>query len=56
LKKPFIIENKVISVSTAVGISIYPKDGTDARMLLKNADSTMYIKKKDHQHGYQFYN
>jgi diguanylate cyclase (GGDEF)-like protein len=51
----FLIENNEISITTSIGISIYPDDGTEAGTLLKNADSAMYHAKKNGRNSYQFY-
>ena len=42
-------------VNTSIGVSIYPKDGTDAETLIKNADTAMYQAKEDGHHGLQFF-
>lgn len=36
-----------LQVTTSIGISIYPSDGTDAEALLKSADEAMYQAKRD---------
>jgi diguanylate cyclase (GGDEF)-like protein/PAS domain S-box-containing protein len=42
-------------VSASVGISLYPQDGEDADMLLRNADAAMYKAKDEGKNGFQFY-
>jgi diguanylate cyclase (GGDEF)-like protein len=44
-----------VSVTTSIGISVFPQDGTTAEMLLKNADSAMYQAKDSGRNNYQFY-
>ena len=43
------------SVGTSIGISIFPRDGTDATELLQNADIAMYSVKTSGKGGYRFY-
>jgi diguanylate cyclase (GGDEF)-like protein/PAS domain S-box-containing protein len=42
---PFRLETKELSVTTSVGVSIFPKDGTDTDTLIKHADIAMYCSK-----------
>lgn len=51
---PFVIKNYPISISTSIGISLYPVDGSDAETLLKNADNAMYYIKAHNGNNYQF--
>ena len=44
-----------VSVTTSIGISLYPQDGQNATALLKNADSAMYQAKDSGRNNYQFY-
>nr|WP_297354535.1 EAL domain-containing protein [uncultured Caldimonas sp.] len=44
-----------LSVSTSIGIAVYPQDGDDAHALIKNADAAMYHAKKRGRNNYQFY-
>ncbi|MBN1603471.1 MAG: EAL domain-containing protein [Chitinispirillaceae bacterium] len=43
--KPFIIQNVEFFVSASVGVSVFPVDGEDAQVLVKNADIAMYSAK-----------
>jgi diguanylate cyclase (GGDEF)-like protein len=54
LASPFEIDGQDIYVSTSIGISIYPADGTDVSTLLRRADTAMYRAKRG-SGGYQFY-
>lgn len=44
-----------ITVTASLGISIYPRDGSDAEALLKNADAAMYQAKEAGRNSYFFY-
>ncbi len=49
------LEGKQISVTSSIGISVFPEDGNDAETLLKHADSAMYHAKQRGRNTYQFY-
>ncbi len=55
LKEPFIIAGSEIHITTSIGISLYPEDGTDPQTLLKNADTAMYRAKAQGKNKYRFY-
>jgi diguanylate cyclase (GGDEF)-like protein/PAS domain S-box-containing protein len=42
VSKPIDLDVQEISVSSSVGIAIFPHDGTDAETLIRNADTAMY--------------
>jgi len=48
-------EGHDVSVTTSIGISVFPQDGESAGVLLKNADSAMYQAKDSGRNNYQFY-
>ena len=45
-----------LNVSTSVGISVYPSDGSDIEALIKNADIAMYHAKDKGCNRFQFFN
>ncbi len=53
--KPFLIDTHQLVVTTSIGIAVYPHDGTDEDILLKNADSAMYRAKQAGRARYQLY-
>ncbi len=55
MRKPFVLDGKDISVTTSIGIALYPDDGTDAALLLKNADTAMYQAKQNGRDNAQAY-
>lgn len=55
LKRPFLIDGHSIKITISTGISVYPKDGTTAEVLLKNSDASMYRAKEMGRNNYQFY-
>jgi diguanylate cyclase (GGDEF)-like protein/PAS domain S-box-containing protein len=55
-QRPFRLETKELSVTTSVGVSIFPRDGSDTDMLIKNADIAMYCSKGLGRNKYTCYN
>lgn len=55
IEKPLKINQKTIRASTSVGITFYPDDGTDAGLLMQNADRAMYAAKEMGGGTYAFY-
>ena len=44
-----------VSVTTSIGISLYPIDGQDPEILVKKADGAMYRAKQRGKNQYHFY-
>jgi len=55
MRRPFQLHGHEIYVSTSIGVSIYPQDGVDAEVLLKNADIAMYQAKDKGRDNLQLY-
>ncbi len=55
LEKPFFIGGQELDISASIGIAIFPNDGNDSEMLLKNADVAMYHAKAAGKNAYKFY-
>jgi len=55
-QEPIQIDNHTLYISSSIGISTYPHDATNARDLLKFADTAMYKAKDEGRNNYQFYN
>ena len=55
IRDPFALGDNVVSVTTTIGISVYPADGTDADTLMKHADVAMYHAKEQGRDGFHFY-
>ena len=55
LSSMIMIDEHKLYVSSSIGISIYPDDGTSVQDLLKNADAAMYKAKEDGRNNFQFY-
>ncbi|HFB66394.1 MAG TPA: EAL domain-containing protein [Aeromonadales bacterium] len=52
---PLEIEQRQISITPSIGISIYPDDATDAANLIKFADTAMYVAKSQGRNQFKFY-
>ena len=55
LKNPILIDDREISISPSIGISMFPNDGTVVTELIRNADAAMYHAKNEGRNNYQFY-
>ena len=51
----FHLSGNDLHVSASVGISLYPSDGSDAEMLMRNADTAMYHAKDSGRGNFQFF-
>jgi diguanylate cyclase (GGDEF)-like protein/PAS domain S-box-containing protein len=51
----FFLPEHRLSISTSIGISIFPHDGGDAETLTKKADMAMYRAKEEGRNKYHFY-
>jgi diguanylate cyclase (GGDEF)-like protein len=55
LSVPYLLGNKDCHVTSSIGISIFPMDGSDSQTLLQAADVAMYRAKETGRNNYQFY-
>ncbi|GAA0791729.1 putative bifunctional diguanylate cyclase/phosphodiesterase [Marinobacterium sediminicola] len=55
ISHPANIDGYHLQVSTSIGISLFPEDGTEASALLKNADTAMYHSKELGGNQFNFY-
>jgi diguanylate cyclase (GGDEF)-like protein len=55
LPKPLRLENQTISITTSMGITLYPDDCEDIETALRNADLAMYHAKSEGRNNFQFY-
>ncbi len=53
--QPIMLDGNEIYLSTSIGISLYPDDGTDLETLVKQADIAMYYAKEKGRNNYQFF-
>ncbi|MGZ5492359.1 MAG: putative bifunctional diguanylate cyclase/phosphodiesterase [Thermoanaerobaculia bacterium] len=55
LKIPFFVNERELFVTTSIGVSLYPEDGSDPETLVRNADTAMYRAKEQGRDNYQLY-
>ncbi len=55
LTAPFAIDGQELRTGGSIGIAVYPQDGTDFEMLIKNADTAMYHAKEAGRNNFQFF-
>jgi len=53
--EPFHLGGEVVYITTSIGISVYPVDGTEVDVLLKNADQAMYAAKEQGRNRYHYF-
>lgn len=56
LSEPFMLHEEKVYIGASIGISMSPRDGTNAGTLLKNADQAMYHAKEAGRGNFHFYN
>lgn len=55
IKEIIHIGNIKCRVNSSIGIAVYPDNGKDSEILLKNADSSMYEVKKNGKGSFKLY-
>lgn len=55
MRRPFNLSGREVTVTTSIGIAVYPDDGLTASALLKHADTAMYHAKDEGRDNCQFY-
>ena len=55
VSRTFTLHDYEFRITASIGISVYPSDGDDERLLMKNADIAMYHSKEDGKNTFTFY-
>lgn len=55
IDEPYEVGELTLSVSTSIGISVFPRDGEDIDTLVSHADAAMYQAKEKGRNNFQFY-
>lgn len=55
LSRPYLLGEHEVHASASIGITVYPNDGDERDVLLRNADNAMYRAKERGRNDYQFY-
>jgi diguanylate cyclase (GGDEF)-like protein/PAS domain S-box-containing protein len=53
--RPHLIDGHELFVSASVGITLFPNDGVESEILIRNADTAMYRAKELGRNTYQFF-
>ena len=53
--KPCVIHDMEFSVTASIGIAIFPRDGDDPHVLLRNADTAMYRSKRKGRNTFEVF-
>lgn len=56
LKSPYNINNNEIFASASIGVAVFPDDGEEFEVLLKNADAAMYLAKSNGKNKWEMFN
>jgi len=54
LSPDYLLAGQPVNVTSSIGISTYPEDGTDLNQLIKSADAAMYRAKELGRNNFQF--
>ncbi|WP_428609259.1 EAL domain-containing protein [Sedimenticola sp.] len=55
VSKPCCIDQTELIITPSIGIAIYPHDGEDMEILLRNADAAMHRVKKENRNDFRFF-
>jgi len=55
IEQPVVLEEGELFVSASIGVSLYPKDGEDAKTLEKHADMALYHAKEEGKNTFRFF-
>jgi diguanylate cyclase (GGDEF)-like protein/PAS domain S-box-containing protein len=55
VSKPFQLDKRELFITCSIGVSLYPRDGTDVETLIKNADAAMFRAKQHGRNNVHFY-
>jgi diguanylate cyclase (GGDEF)-like protein len=55
LSQPCLLGEREYRVSMSIGIALFPRDGTDPDVLIRNADTAMYYAKAEQGRGFSYY-
>ncbi len=55
ISEPVCVDDLELAISASVGIAMYPRDGSEAGVLIRNADTAMYKAKQGLGRGYAFF-
>jgi diguanylate cyclase (GGDEF)-like protein/PAS domain S-box-containing protein len=54
-QEQFVFDGHQLKITTSIGIAVYPDDGKEIEILLKNADQAMYRAKEEGRDKYRYF-
>ena len=54
LAQPFTIKNNTLTISSSIGVAVYPENGSTANEVLNNADMAMYAAKNEGKNRFKY--
>jgi len=55
LARPFMVEDHQLTISSSIGIALFPDDASTNAELIRNADAAMYLAKEKGRSNFQFF-
>ncbi|HUO76746.1 MAG TPA: EAL domain-containing protein [Thermodesulfovibrionales bacterium] len=55
LSNVYVLNGTDVHITASIGISVFPHNGDEQEVLVKNADTTMYYAKEQGRNNFQFY-
>ena len=55
IQEPIVTANQEFFISASIGISIFPADGHDTQIMLRNADAALYTAKEEGRANFRFF-
>lgn len=55
IDQPFLIDERELSITASIGLTMFPDDGSTPLELLRNADAAMHIAKQQGHNTYHFF-
>ncbi|MDO9010957.1 MAG: bacteriohemerythrin [Gallionella sp.] len=55
IAQPILINGTPVKVTASIGVTLYPRDKSEAEQLLVHADEAMYVAKRNGKSRYQFF-
>jgi diguanylate cyclase (GGDEF)-like protein/PAS domain S-box-containing protein len=52
---PVLVDDSIMHISTSIGVTLYPQDGSDAEQLIRHADQAMYVAKQAGKNRYHVF-
>lgn len=56
LRKDILIDDNICNIDSSIGITMFPVDGDNMKVLMRNSDKAMYKVKNKGKGGYKFFN